>query len=120
MKNPNKISQNQIYKRTAIAHILVIIALPFFAYWGYKNSNWVIEIVCSIAFLLTTYNVYKYFFKIDYRKHLNEYHDQQESLPWRERDMYRPVYGKVSFFLATFVLLITILAGIILNFFNLL
>lgn len=121
MKNQNKTSQNQIRKRTAIAHILAIIVLPFFIYFGYKNSNLVIEIACLIFFLLVFWNAYKYFFKTDYRKHLNEYHNQQDALPKEERDGYlfsQIQYGKIK--IGIVVLIITILTGIILNFFNLL
>ena len=78
---------NKIRKKTIIANVLVAIALPFFAYYlGYKNSNWLLEFVCLMSFLLVVYNALKYLFKKDYRRHLNEYHDQQKVLP------YRPVY----------------------------
>lgn len=121
MKNQNKTSQNQIRKRTAIAHILAIIVLPFFIYFGYKNSNLVIEIACLIFFLLVFWNAYKYFFKTDYRKHLNEYHDRQDALPKEERDGYdNTKYHVFGIKIGIICLVITILTGVILKFFNLL
>ena len=113
---------NKIRKKTIIANVLVAIALPFFAYYlGYKNSNWLLEFVCLMSFLLVVYNALKYLFKKDYRRHLNEYHDQQKALPKKERDGYnfsQIQYGKIK--IGVFVFILSVLAGIILNFFNLL
>lgn len=111
---------NKIRKKTIIVNVLVAIALPFFAYYlGYKNSNWLLEFVCLMLFLLVAYNALKYLFKEDYRSHLNKYHDQQKALPNGEKT-YRPVYSKGIIFFAMTLYLITIFTGIILNFFNLL
>ena len=111
---------NKIRKKTIIANVLVAIALPFFAYYlGYKNSNWLLEFVCLMFFPFVAYNALKYLFKKNYRRNLNEYNDQQEALP-NGGNLYRPVYGKAIIFFAMMLYLITILAGIILNFFNLL
>ena len=119
---PIKDPTNKIRKKTLIANVLVAIALPFFAYdLGYKNSNWLLEFVCLMSFLLVVYNALKYLFKKDYRRHLNEYHDQQKALPKEERDGYnfsQIQYGKIK--IGVFVFILSVLAGIILNFFNLL
>jgi len=112
-------SPSKIRKKTAIINILIIIALPFFAYYlGYKYSNWLLQFVCLAAFPFVVYNAFKYFFKTDYRKTLNEYHDNQKALPKEERD--GPVYGMGIIIFSMILFLVTILAGIILNFFNLL
>lgn len=117
---PIKDPTSKIRKKTIIVNFLVAIALPFSAYYlGYKNSNWLLEFVCLTFFPLVVYNAFKYLFKEDYRSHLNEYHDQQKALP-NGGNLYRPVYGKAIIFFAMMLYLITILAGIILNFFNLL
>lgn len=113
--------KNPIRKRTAIANILATIALPFFVYLGYKNSNWLLELVCLVVFPFTAYNTYKYFFKKDYRRHLNEYHDRQKALPREERDGYwMSVYNRQCVAIGIIGFGIIILTGIILNFFNLL
>jgi hypothetical protein len=106
---------NKIRKKTIIANVLVAIALPFFAYYlGYKNSNWLLEFVCLMFFLLVVYNALKYLFKKDYRRNFNEYQDSQKGL------LYQTVYSKEIIFFAMMLYLITIFTGIILNFFNLL
>ena len=113
---------NKIRKKTIIANVLVAIALPFFAYYlGYKNSNWLLEFVCLMFFPFVAYNTLKYLFKKDYRRHLNEYNDQQEALPKEGRDGYifsQIQYGKIK--IGAFVFILAVLTGIILNFFNLL
>ena len=86
---------NKIRKKTIIANVLVAIALPFFAYYlGYKNSNWLLEFVCLMFFLLVVYNALKYLFKKDYRRNFNEYQDSQKGL------LYQTVYSKEIIFFA--------------------
>lgn len=84
---PINYSLTTIRKRTAIVNILVIIILPFFAYFGYESSNWILEFICLITFPFVVWNSYKYLFKKEYRKHLNEYHDKQRDLPKEEKYM---------------------------------
>jgi hypothetical protein len=113
MNNFTISSVNQIRKRTAIVNILVIIALPFFAYWGYNDSNWVLEFTCLAVFPFVVWNGYKYFFKKEYRQHLNEYHDRQRELPKEKRYMTRSykffimelkIFGIAIFLYAIFAL----------------
>ena len=90
---------NKIRKKTIIANVLVAIALPLFAYYlGYNNSNWLLEFVCLMFFPFVAYNALKYLFKKNYRRNLNEYHDQQRALP-NGGNLYRPVYSKAIIFL---------------------
>ncbi len=82
-------SLSKIRKSTLIANIAILSILLFFAYFGYKNLNWILEFVCLAAFPFYAWNFYKYFFNKNYRKHFNEYRDKQRALPKKERDDYR-------------------------------
>ncbi len=123
MNNQNEVLEfkNKIRKKTAIANLLVILFLLFFAYFGYQNSNWLMSLVCLLSLPFVCYNLYKYFFKQEHREVLNKYHDQQKSLPKNERDGY--IFSQIQYSqikLGITLLLFTILTAIILKFFNLL
>lgn len=109
---------HSIRKRTALVNILVIIALPFFMYLGYKDRIWSMLIVCLIIFPFALRNAYRYFFNTGFRKDLNRYHDDQKALPKEMRDR----YGMYNFGikLSLYGLALTFLTMMILSFFNLL
>lgn len=79
------------------------------------------EFVCIAVLPFVVLNCYKYFFKAEFRKDLNEYHMVQKALPREEREGYSfdkflqncSVIGIVGF-------AIVVLLSLILKFFNLL
>ncbi len=116
-----KINSNQIFKKTAIANILIAIFLIFCIYFSHKESNFLMEFVCIAVIPFVIWNCYKYFFKAEFRKDLNEYHLKQKALPRKERDRYNASSARVVMILfSIFSFFIIVLIGIILKFFNLL
>lgn len=110
--------KSSIYKITAFVNILVIIALPFFIYLGYKDGILSIMIICLIIFPFALRNAYRYFFDVEFRRDLNKYHDDERALPKEKRNR----YGMYNFgiMLSLYGLALTFLTMIILSLFNLL
>ncbi len=77
--------KSSIRKITALVNILVITALPFLIYLGYKDRIWSMLIVCLVIFPFALRNAYRYFFNVEFRRDLNKYHDDQNALPKEER-----------------------------------
>lgn len=78
-------STSHVRAKTALVNILVIIALPFFIYLGYKDGIWSMLIVCLIIFPFALRNAYRYFFNAEFRKEVNKGHDDERALPKEER-----------------------------------
>jgi hypothetical protein len=74
----------ELRRRTALVNILVIVALPFFIYLGYKDGIWSMMIICLIIFPFILRNAYKYFFDVRFRENLNKYHDEVRKNEWFE------------------------------------
>lgn len=75
----------EIRKRTFLVNILIIIALLFFIYLGYKDRIWSVLIVSLILFPFVLRNAYKYFFDVEYRCDVNKGHDEDKALPKEKR-----------------------------------
>ena len=86
--------KSSIRKITALVNILVVTALPFLIYLGYKDRIWSMLIVCLVIFPFALRNAYRYFFDVEFRRDLNKYHDDQNALPKEERYMTQ-VYERV-------------------------
>ena len=121
MTNKEIKNQKSIRKFTASAHIAALIFCLSCAYIGYKESIWLMTLVCSFGEIALIIKSYKYFFNEEYRLKLNQYHDRQRELPKEKRDGYRfDIFLKRCSIAGIVGFAIIALIALILNFFNLL